>query len=189
MCQVTIVYRSLPTQRYLSELNDDKGGMQYVAESKSVLKKLKGLIKGNNGDELTTKERLAKMGLAALLSYGWVSNMSYAVCTGLAWFTFAKQTGITPLAPGQWKKFLAVYSGFFIFNNALRPVRFGLSVAVAGLFDRFINYIQEKTKARKGVAIGIVVFLFNVCGTFGAMALGIVLASAASGVAIFPSKV
>jgi hypothetical protein len=40
---------------------------------------------------LTTRERLAKMGLSALLSYGWVSNMSYAVTLSLSWYGFSKQ--------------------------------------------------------------------------------------------------
>jgi hypothetical protein len=34
-----------------------------------------------------------------------------------------------------------------------------------------------------------VVFLANVCGTFGAMGLGVAAASLASGVPIFPPKV
>ena len=39
----------------------------------------------------TTRERLAKMGLSALLSYGWVSNMSYAVTLSLSWYGFSKK--------------------------------------------------------------------------------------------------
>jgi hypothetical protein len=92
------------------------------------------------------------------------------------------------LAPDQWKPFLAVYAGFFVFNNAIRPIRIGLSVAVSRYFDRIVNAIQDKLKIRKAYAIGIVVFLANIVGTLGAMALGISLASAASGVAIFPPK-
>jgi hypothetical protein len=42
-------------------------------------------------DNLTFRQRLAKMGLAAVLSYGWVSNMSYSVTVSLAWYIFSKQ--------------------------------------------------------------------------------------------------
>ena len=42
-------------------------------------------------DGLTFKQRLAKMGLAAALSYGWVSNMSYSVTVSLAWYIHSKQ--------------------------------------------------------------------------------------------------
>ena len=46
---------------------------------------------GGGGGGLTTRERLAKMGLSALLSYGWVSNMSYAVTLSLSWYLFSKK--------------------------------------------------------------------------------------------------
>ena len=43
-----------------------------------------GSIKSKSDDGLTFKQKLAKMGLSALLSYGFVSNMSYCVAVGLA---------------------------------------------------------------------------------------------------------
>lgn len=45
-------------------------------------------------DGLTFRQRLAKMGLAAVLSYGWVSNMSYCVSVSLAWYIFSKQVRV-----------------------------------------------------------------------------------------------
>jgi CDGSH-type Zn-finger protein len=55
------------------------------------IKKFLGLDNQKVGDGLTTRERLAKMGLSALLSYGWVSNMSYAVTLSLSWYGFSKK--------------------------------------------------------------------------------------------------
>lgn len=49
---------------------------------------------GSTAGGLTTRERLAKMGLSALLSYGWVSNMSYAVTLSLSWFGFCKKVRV-----------------------------------------------------------------------------------------------
>ena len=95
---------------------------------------------------------------------------------------------MSPLAPGQWKPYLAVYAGFYVFNNILRPVRFGVSVIVSKYFDSFVNFIQTKTKLSRKWSIGIVVFLANVCGTLTAMALGVSIASTAAGVPIFPGK-
>ena len=43
------------------------------------------------GDELPFRQRLAKMGLACVLSYGFVANMNAGITTGLAWFAFAKR--------------------------------------------------------------------------------------------------
>jgi CDGSH-type Zn-finger protein len=66
-------------------------------EKVSVLGKFKkflGFGSDKNADGLTTRERLAKMGLSALLSYGWVSNMSYAVTLSLSWYGFSKKVSI-----------------------------------------------------------------------------------------------
>lgn len=92
------------------------------------------------------------------------------------------------MAPGQWKPFLAIYGGFYVFNNIIRPLRFGASVVVAKYFDNFVSFIQKKTKLSRKLAIGVVVFLANVCGTFAAMGLGVTIASFSSGVPIFPPK-
>lgn len=59
----------------------------------SKIKEFLGLGSDSNGnvDKLTMKEKLAKMGLSALLSYGWVSNMSYAVTLSISWYLFSKK--------------------------------------------------------------------------------------------------
>lgn len=175
-----------------TEVEVDNNGIKSTdGEKKSILDKFKSVFKKKekNDDGLTTKERLAKMGLSALLSYGWVSNMSYAVMLSLSWYGFSKKTGLSPLAPGQWKPFLAVYAGFYVFNNIIRPLRFGASVVVAKYFDNFVDVIQKRTKLSRKLSIAVVVFLANVCGTFAAMGLGVSIASTAAGVPIFPPKV
>ena len=93
------------------------------------------------------------------------------------------------MAPGQWKPFLAVYAGFYVFNNIIGPLRFGASVVVAKYFDNFVDVIQKRTKLSRKLSIAVVVFLANVCGTFAAMGLGVSIASTAAGVPIFPPKV
>ena len=78
----------------------------------SILKKLSSLLKGEGFNNIKlNKESLGKLGLNALLAYGFVSNVSYITCVILAWVTFGKSTGLSPLAPGQWKKYLLVYAG------------------------------------------------------------------------------
>ena len=39
-------------------------------------------------DGLTTKQRLAKMGLATVLSYGWISNTNAMILLSAAWYVF-----------------------------------------------------------------------------------------------------
>ena len=136
-------------------------------------------------DGLSFKEKLAKAGLSVVLSYGWVSNVSYSIAVSIAWFIFSKQTGLSPLAPGQWPKFLAVYAGFFVFNNIVRPIRFGISCGVSLYFDRLVQKIQDKFRVKKGVAIFLTVFFANVLGTIALMCSGIYMASLAAGVPVF----
>jgi len=136
-------------------------------------------------DGLTFRQKLAKLGLSVALSYGWVSNVSYSVTVSLAWYIFSKRTGMSPLAPGQWKGFLAVYAGFYVFNNIVRPLRLALSVSVSIYFERAVAFIQETFKVNKGVAIGLTVFFANVVGTITLMCLGISVAATAAGVPVF----
>lgn len=153
--------------------------------STSPLARLKAMFQRPN-DGLSARERLGKMGLSALLSYGFVSNMSYAVCVSIAWYMFTARVGLSPLAPGQWKPFLAVYATFYVFNNIVRPVRLGVSAIIATYFDTVIDGVERRTRLSRKWSIGIVIFLANFCGTILAMGLGISLASTASGVPIFP---
>jgi len=158
-------------------------------KEKTKIQKVLAMMKPQKSENLSTREMLQKMGLSVLLSYGWVSNMSYCVTVSLAWFGFTKKTGLSPLAKGQWKPFLAVYAGFYVFNNFIRPFRVALSVGVSKYLDNVIEFIQKKTNASKGLAIFLTVFLFNIVGTTSLMALGISFASFLSGVPVFPPKV
>lgn len=42
------------------------------------------------------KPNLKQLGLYAALSYGFVSNASYSVCTGVSWFISSKKSGTIP---------------------------------------------------------------------------------------------
>ncbi|CAM9595977.1 unnamed protein product [Sphacelaria rigidula] len=127
------------------------------------------------------KPNLKQLGLYAVLSYGFVSNASYAICTCIAWFISSKKSGLSPLAAGQWQLFLTCYAGLFAVNNVLRVPRFGLAVALAPTFDRFIAYLMKKSGRGKAFATGMCVFLVNVIGTLTLIVSGILLASIASG--------
>ncbi len=39
--------------------------------------------------------------------------MTYGICLGIAWITFVKTTGKSPLWPGQWAPFLGFYAGLW----------------------------------------------------------------------------
>lgn len=141
-----------------------------------------------DGDGLTFRQRLAKAGMSVVLSYGFVSNMSYCVSVSAAWYIFCKRTALSPLAPGQRPRFLAVYSGFWVFNNIVRPIRFAASVALSTKFDAIVRNIQERANVSRRVAIGLTVVLANVVGTTMLMCAGVALAASLAGVPIFPPK-
>lgn len=98
------------------------------------------------------------------------------------------QTGLSPLAPGQWKGFLGVYAGFYVFNNIVRPARVALAVTLGPQFERWLEGWQRRLKVNRATAIAIQVFLFNVVMTVGVMAGGILLASTWAGVPVFVKK-
>ena len=102
--------------------------------------------------------------------------------------SFTLQTGMSPLYPGQWKNFLGVYAGFYVISNFLRPFRVTLAVAIGPYFDRFVNWIQRKTKLPKAAAITCTVLLVNLGGTLLLMVGGISAASLLSGVPVFAPK-
>jgi len=145
---------------------------------------------GSDGD----KSKLASLGASALLSYGWVSNISYVTCTIIAWVIHGKRTGTTPLDPGQWPAFLAVYAGFYVIQNVIRPVRFAVSVAISPFFEKMVTFFQTKSSALmkrdvpRAAAFGITVFLVNVVGTFTYLFGGLFLATTFAGVPLIPSR-
>jgi len=75
--------------------------------------------------------------------------MTYAVLLSCSYFVFTTKTGITPLAPGQRAPFLAVYTGFFVLNNFLRPVRLAVAASLAPYMERVIVKIQTKVGKRQ----------------------------------------
>ena len=99
------------------------------------------------------------------------------------------QSGLSPLAPGQWKGFLAIYAGFFAFLNIIRPARFALSVYLSRYFERAIQLAQERFHCNKATAVGLVVFFLNFCGSLTLITVGIFLASALSGVPVWAGRV
>jgi hypothetical protein len=149
------------------------------AGNSSALQKAKSFIigRGWSGKHVVTKEKLAKLGLNVLLAYGFVSNVSYITCVILAWIGHGRAFGLSPLAPGQWKSFLLIYSGFFAANNILRPLRFSLSLALSPLFNSMIQFLHERLHVRKSTATALLVFLVNVVGSISYLVLGLIAAT------------
>eukprot|EP01039_Chlorochromonas_danica_P005058 gene5058-5556_t len=142
--------------------------------------------KGWKGQGLFSKEQLSKLGLQMLLAYGFVSNVSYITCMIIAWVTHGKKYGLSPLAPGQWKFFLLIYSGLWAANNVIRPARFSLALAISPLFTKLIDFFQARLTVKRVTATAIVVFLVNVVGTVSFLVLGLLTATRLAHVPLLP---
>eukprot|EP00555_Chaetoceros_dichaeta_P005484 CAMPEP_0198253364 /NCGR_PEP_ID=MMETSP1447-20131203/3813_1 /TAXON_ID=420782 /ORGANISM="Chaetoceros dichaeta, Strain CCMP1751" /LENGTH=251 /DNA_ID=CAMNT_0043939021 /DNA_START=46 /DNA_END=801 /DNA_ORIENTATION=+ len=172
-----------------SNNEEGDGSMTNSNKNTSFLSRIKSYFTSKSDDGLTTRQRLAKLGFAVILSYGFVSNMSAMIFLSLAWFTFSAQTGLSPLAPNQWKPFTLVYAGFYVLSNLVRPIRITIAIAIGKYFDSILQYFQDNTKLSRNASIAFLVFGANVVCTCLALALGVSLASLFSGVPVFPSKV
>lgn len=135
-----------------------------------------------------TKEAIGKAGLNVLLAYGFVSNVAYITCFITAWVVYGKTHGVSPLAAGKWGSFLLIYSGFVAFNNIIRPLRYGLSLAISPIFNNFVDQVEMKTGYKRATATSIVVFIVNIVGSTTYMGLGLFLATKVFRVPLFPAK-
>lgn len=145
--------------------------------STGMIQNIKDLLSGNGWNGALTKDSIAKLGLNVLLAYGFVSNVSYITCVIIAWISHGRLYGKSPLAVGQWKAFLLIYSGLFAANNVIRPLRFSLSLVLSPFFDAQIVRLRNSLGLSRAVATGLLVFLVNIVGTISYLVGGLLLAT------------
>jgi hypothetical protein len=80
-----------------ADSNNDVASKDGSVDSKTIWQRVRAYFAPKKEDNLPFRQRLAKMGLAAVLSYGWVSNMSYSVTVSIAWYIFSKQVRFVSL--------------------------------------------------------------------------------------------
>lgn len=134
------------------------------------------------------RKKLAALGASALCSYGLVSNINYCGTLCASFIIFTKRYNVSPLARGQWKTFLGVYGTLWVGMNFLRPLRVWLALGITPIFDKCVERIRERLNVKKSVALGITIFLVNICGTFSFLGTGLYLSSLYTGVPLFPPK-
>ena len=140
------------------------------------------------------KDSLKRMGFDAFFTYGFVSNVNAGVTIAAAWYTFTVTSGISPLAPDQWKRFLPVYIGIYAtFGTLLRPFRLALAVGLTPTYGGFVKRVQSflpfrKSNPRINRSLGILVvsLLGNTLVTCAVIYAGITLSALATGVPNFP---
>ena len=92
-CSINLTPKPIQmTSLQLSSSSSDEDNKEGVLSKLNAWRK-KTFAK-KSPDDLTFKQKLAKAGLSVLLSYGFVSNMSYTVTVSLAWYVFTKTVRI-----------------------------------------------------------------------------------------------
>lgn len=76
---------SAPQKKEKSE-NEEKDATKWTTRFKKSIGRY--FRSSDKDDGLTTKQRLAKMGLATVLSYGWISNTNAMILLSAAWYVF-----------------------------------------------------------------------------------------------------
>ena len=94
------------------------------------------------------------------------------------------QTGLSPLAPGQWRSLLAAYASLYVVAALVRPLRIALALGVTHKMEKLLQYMQKRIGCTRTSAIGIVfgvgIVMWIACGV-----AGVTLASALAGVPIW----
>jgi len=99
-----------------------------------------------------------------------------------------KQYGVSPIAPGQKAAFLAIYAGFTVMLNVIRPARLALSIAISPAWERMQKAVQARLGVSPKIATGLVVVFVNLVGTCALMGAGVGLASLLSGVPVWAKR-
>jgi len=140
------------------------------------------------------KAQLRALGVDAVFMYGVLSNFNVAMLATLSWFVASQATGLSPLAPGQWKYFVGTYVGFYgSLGFIIRPFRVALTFSTTPLYSLFVERVRrflplrsKFPKLNRTLAIVFVSILLNVAGTFGLIALGASFAGLLAGVPAVP---
>ena len=140
------------------------------------------------------REQLGKLGVDAFFTYGVVSNINAGITVALAWGTFSRTTGLSPLAPGMWPKFGATYFAIYLsLGSLLRPVRLAASVGLTPVYSKTVARIQDalpfrttRPKLNRTLALLVMSLGFNTVGTCSLIALGVYVAGVVTGVPAVP---
>ena len=140
------------------------------------------------------KQQLAKLGVDAFLTYGVCSNVNAALLVSFAWGTFSKASGFSPLAAGQWPRFLATYVALYAtVGTVLRPLRLAAAMSLTPYYGKVVQFMQARLPFRatrprlnRTLAVVILSLFVNTTCTCLLIAFGVWFAGFVSGVPAFP---
>jgi len=130
------------------------------------------------------KEAIAKMGIDFGLTYNMISNVNGSFTLSAAWYIASMKTGLSPLAPGQWRSLLAAYASLYVVAALIRPFRIALAIGMTHKMEHLLQYVQKRIGCTRTNAIGMV-FTFGVVLWLTCCAAGVTLASTLAGVPLW----
>lgn len=130
------------------------------------------------------RKAIAKLGVDFGLTYNMISNINGSFTLSTAWYIASMKTGLSPLAPGQWKSLLAAYASLYVVAALMRPIRIAVALGATHKMEHFLQYMQKRIGCTRPSAIGIV-FSFGVVLWLSCCAAGVTLASTLAGVPLW----
>jgi len=128
--------------------------------------------------------KISSLGIGFALSYAIISVINGSLSLSMAWYLASKRTGLSPLAPGQWKSLLAAYVSLYAAIQLLKPLRIAAAVATSKLSNDFLDSTQAKLNCSRVHAIAFQYSLGWIAWV-GLTTLGVSCASFLTGVPIF----
>ncbi|CAB9506366.1 expressed unknown protein [Seminavis robusta] len=98
-------------------------------------------------------QRISNLGVTFALSYSILSQINASISLSMAWYLSCKRTGLSPLAPGQWKSLLTSYASLYAVLTVLRPFRVAAAVAMSKLSKEMLEATEQKLDCSRSAAI------------------------------------
>jgi len=130
------------------------------------------------------RQAIAKMGVDFGLTYNMISNINGSITLSTAWYIASMKTGLSPLAPGQWRSLLAAYASLYVVAALMRPIRIGVAIGATHKMEHLLQYMQKRIGCTRTNAIGMV-FAFGIVLWITCCFAGVTLASALAGVPLW----
>lgn len=147
----------------------------------NILAKIWGKIKKSMKFD---RQAIAKMGIDFGLTYNMISNINGSITLSTAWYIASMKSGISPLAPGNWRSLLAAYASLYVVAALARPLRIAFALGLTPKMEHFVQYVQKRIGCTRTSAIGMI-FAFGVVMWLACCAAGVTLASTLAGVPLW----
>jgi len=103
-------------------------------------------------DNLSEQQRketwvvMLHLAAVAVLAYNYISNLQAGMVTAAAWTRTSRLTGQSPLAPGNWARFLQIQSTLnMIFGGPFLPARAIITIKWFFPYRRLVIGVQRRS--------------------------------------------